>query len=112
MFANRRPHDAHWNDAQIIEVLKKSGAKYGPEEKEAFLAQIPIEKLRMFIGTVHVESSEFRLRNPQPSGSGALMYWEVEATSAESGPNRVRWTLIFEPIGGRLISVMRHVSSS
>lgn len=103
---------AHWNDAQIIEILKQSGAKYGPGDKEAFLAQIPIEKLRPFIGTIHIESSEFRLRNPQPSGSAALLYWEVEATSAESGANRVRWTLICEPIGGRLISVMRHVSSS
>jgi hypothetical protein len=34
-----------WSDARVVRALKKAGAKYGPEDKESFLASLPLKDL-------------------------------------------------------------------
>jgi hypothetical protein len=109
----RKLVDSHrdWSDTQVIESLKKSGIKFGPEDREAFLRNLHLDRLQPFTGNLHVESAEFRLRHQQPSGSSALLYWEVDVVSQEPSGNPAHWTLIFEPVGGRLSSVVRYFSN-
>jgi hypothetical protein len=105
----RKLVDSHkeWTDAQVLAALKQSGAKFCPEDREAFLNKLPLETLRPFIGVAHVESAEFRLRHQQPTGALALLYWEVVAQSVAPTGKLARWTMMFEPIGGRMMSILR-----
>src|ERR1700682_531213 len=48
-----------WSVTQIVRALKEAGAKYGPEDKESFLASLPIKDLESFLGNLTVKSVDF-----------------------------------------------------
>lgn len=109
--ALRKLVDSHreWNDADVIHALKGSGVRYGPEDRDAFLQIAPFGALEPFIGgAFQIESAEFNFRHQQPSGSLANLYWEVEGASQTPTGKRLHWTIVFEPFGGRLTSIIRN----
>lgn len=109
--ALRQLVDSHreWNDADVIHALKRSGVKYGPEQRDAFLQIAPFGTLEPFIGgAFQIESVEFNLRHQQPSGSLANLYWEVQGVSQTPTGKRLHWTIVCEPFGGRLTSIIRN----
>lgn len=99
--------DAHqnWSDEQISSALKRAGAKFGPDEREALLEVIPLKALEPFIGTFHVDSAEFRLRHQQKPESLAELYWVVLGHSEMADGRQIRWQLLFEPFDGKLTRV-------
>ena len=44
---------------ELIAALKRAGAEYGPDDKEAFVKSLPIRRLETFLGKLEVISVEF-----------------------------------------------------
>jgi len=105
----RKQVDSHrqWTSSQVGAALKDAGAKFGPDNREALIQAIPREALEPFIGQFQVDTVEFRLRHEQPSGSLAELYWEAVAVSQDPGGKPMHWSLLFEPFGGKLTSIIR-----
>ena len=90
-----------WTDEQVISALKESGARFGPNDKEAFLQQLSLQSLEPFIGTTKFISSEFRLREPEREGSFTHLYWDVRI-EVHSADSPTQYSLLFEPYTGKL----------
>jgi hypothetical protein len=101
--------DAHqqWSDQQVIAAMKKAGAKFGPNDEDAFRKEVPIDALEPFIGRLQIESAEFFLRHKQDPRSLAELYWEVDGTSVLPNGQEAHWSLTFEPFAGKLQSLLR-----
>jgi hypothetical protein len=56
--------DAHpeWSDEQVVKALKAAGARFGPDDREAFLRALPLKELEPFTGRLEVRSVYFNLR--------------------------------------------------
>jgi len=68
----------------------------------------PRKELKLLFGDFNVDSIEFHLRHEQPSGSLVELYWEANVSSTMRGGRLLNWNLTFEPLGGNLISIVRH----
>ena len=87
--------------------LKHAGAKFGPSERAAIIAAVPSKALEQFIGSVTVESAEFRLRQQQKPEPIAELYWVVEASSMMSNGEKANWEMGFDAFEGRLTNLSR-----
>jgi hypothetical protein len=94
------------SDAQVVRALKEAGAKYGPEDKDSFLASLPLKDLEEFLGKLTIKSAEFHLRHDQPGGPIPELRWSVEAESRSAGGKIQIFTLIFEPFAGKLNQIV------
>jgi hypothetical protein len=92
-----------WSDRQVVQALKKQGAKYGPDDRAAFLAALPLAKLEPFLGNLRVRSVEFSLRHDQPGGSFAELWWNVETEVTAPNGELSNCSLNLEPFEGKLI---------
>jgi len=97
-----------WSDQQVAASMKKAGAKFGPNDRDALLKKVPTEALEPFIGQFRIESSEFHLRHEQSPRSLAELYWEVDGESELQSGQKAHWTLILEPFTARLTSLTRY----
>lgn len=104
-----RSVDAHpeWSDERVATELKHSGAKFGPSERAAIIAALPSKALEPFIGSMTVESAEFRLRHQQKPEPIAELYWVVEASSIMSNGEKANWEMGFDAFEGRLTDLSR-----
>ncbi len=100
--------DAHqqWTNQQVAAALKSMGAKFGPDDGEAVIKNIPFDALEPFIGKFQIESSEFRLRHEQEPTSLAELYWVVDGESTFPDGKKLHWSLILEPFEGRITSLL------
>ena len=107
--AVRAQVDTHqqWSDREVIAVLERAGAKFGPNNENALRKEVPIDAIEPFIGKFRIESAEFSLRHKQAPRSLAELYWEVDGTSILPNGRAARWSLVLEPFAGRLQSLTR-----
>jgi hypothetical protein len=95
-----------WSDARVVEALKAAGAKYGPDDREAFLRALPLKELEPFTGRLEVVSARFDVRFHAIEGEKpkADLSWAVDAKwhSADGRYDADR-TMIFEPFDGALM---------
>ncbi len=96
-----------WSDTHIVRTLKEAGARYGPNDKTAFLSVIPLGELEKFLGPLQVESAEFQLTNKDHIGSFALLFWQVEMKTTKRNGQSVEYSMTFEPFAGKLTSFSR-----
>lgn len=110
--ALRKTVDKHrmWTYKQVEQALREAGAKYGPSNRDALLQAMPRDALGRYLGAFQIKSAEFRLRHEQPSGSLAELYWELDVSSTAPDGRILHWSITFEPFGGRLTSIVRHLS--
>lgn len=101
--------DSHpeWSDEQEIRALKDADARYGPNQKQALMKILPLEKLKIFLGDFEVKSVEFELHGQDKEGSFASLWWRVELEVRERKNQRVSYYATFEPFEGRLIGLGR-----
>ena len=50
---------AEWSNTQIANALKQAGARFGPDDKEAFVKSLPLNKVERFLGKIKITSVEF-----------------------------------------------------
>jgi hypothetical protein len=101
-----------WSDDEAISFLEKSGAKYGPRQKEAFLASLPLNSLTELFGKTTIASTNFGLRQEFRSGerlSGSLT-WAVYLKCGDNKHPAAIYAASFEPFEGRLV-VMEKLDS-
>lgn len=108
--ALRNSVEAHpeWPDEQVVQALKDAGARYGPNDKDAFVQMIPLNKLEKFFGKLRIKSVEFKLRYPQREEPPlAELYWSVHLDGRGPRGRRATYHLTFEPFEGKLTSLWR-----
>jgi len=95
-----------WSDARVVEALKATGAKYGPDDREAFLRALPLKELEPFTGRLEVVSARFdvRLHRDEWEKPEAALTWAVDAKwhSADGRYDADRF-MTFEPFDGALM---------
>jgi hypothetical protein len=92
-----------WTEARILEEVKSSGAKFGPDRKAELLRVLPVEKLKPFVGKIEVSSVEFDVSH---------LTWLVRLTwfSRDGRPDPdARCYFTLEPFDAKLITFSRHV---
>lgn len=96
-----------WTDAQVAKALEQAGARFGPNQKAAFLHRVPLDALSDAIG-IHltIKSAEFLVMrtvvNDKPRASPT---WHVKLQGREDG-RTVEYGAFFEPFGGRLTHLL------
>jgi len=85
-----------WSDNQVASALKQAGARFGTEEKKAFISILPFGKTERFLGHLKITSVELR-----------KLYWRVEAEAHFSYGTSARYIFTFEPFEGKLTSLDR-----
>ena len=99
--------DAHpeWTDTQVVAALKAAGAKFGPNDRAAFLRALPLKALEPFIGRLRVVSARFGVRY-EPSGdesATADLGWLVMTKwHSQDGRYEAEYRMNFEPFEGVL----------
>jgi hypothetical protein len=96
--ASPAPNSNGWNNSSVTVT----------SEQEAFSKHLPRKEMEVLLGDFKVDSTQFRLRHQQPSGSLAELYWEVTVSSAIKDGRLLRWSLTFEAFGGKLTSISRY----
>jgi hypothetical protein len=87
----------------VDEVLKSAGAAYAPGDAEG-LEQLVPAGLKVRLGAPTVRERLFRADASADAPEEALT-WRVELEAED--PLGPRYTLVFEPVEGRLLSVVR-----
>ncbi len=102
--------DTHpeWTDAQVVAALKAAGAKFGPNDRAAFLRALPLKALEPFIGRLRVVSARFGVRY-EPSGdepATADLGWLVMTKwHSQDGRYEAEYRMNFEPFAGVLTRI-------
>jgi hypothetical protein len=90
--------------AELVRALKKAGAKYGPDDKEQFIKDLPIQKLERFLGKMQVISVNFQPLWPDRANADLWPLWDVKIRASKHGEN-LSYNLTFEQFEGELISL-------
>jgi hypothetical protein len=98
---------AEWTDDQEIAALKRTGALYGPAEKEDFIRILPVHRLEPFLGEIAVVSVDFKGPDKNHVGSFASFYWQVYVKAKGPGGADVNYKMMFEPFKGSLTGIIR-----
>ncbi len=98
-----------WSEDEAVGALKKAGARYGPADRDQFLQAIHLERFARSLGRLKIELVEFNELSPDHTGSfaAAAFNWTVKAEGRAPNRTHCRYSLGFEPFGGKLISVSR-----
>jgi hypothetical protein len=93
-------------DAEADAALKRAGAKYGLADKQALLANLPLQRLEGFFGKIKVVSAELRALDTQSNDRDAYWPdWTVIAKGQRPDGHDVTITMYFEPFKGDLESL-------
>jgi hypothetical protein len=89
-----------WSEAQLVEALEASGAKFRPSQKEAIVRALPLSELEPLLGQIRLESVTFETRSnsvpPLP-----LLDWGVKFTATRASTVD-HCILLLEPFDGRV----------
>lgn len=80
-------------------MLRRAGAKYGPEDRSTFLAEAPIKRLESVLGKIQVKTVRFNLG----LAGNAMLGWEMEIEARPEGVGPIQYVLRFEPFEGKLV---------
>jgi hypothetical protein len=99
-----------WTDSDIAQALNRIGAKYGPDKREKFVQETPIEQLAAILGRVEKRDVTFRWRQGAPElGSHDILSptWMAQLELRDEAGERLCYTMFFEPIGGSFRALFR-----
>jgi len=100
-----------WSGEQAVSVLMGDGARFGPEEKKAFISTLPLDKMERFLGRIKITSVDFRY---PPKGRDEHtpvldLCWDVDADVLFSDGTSAKYVFTFEPYGGKLTYLWREL---
>lgn len=93
-----------WTDEQVIAAIKENGTKYGPNDKEEFVKNLPLQKLEPFLGKLKVESVEFIPLDAR-TGISAWNDWIVNALAKQKDGTTLKYRMFFDHRDGKLIGL-------
>jgi hypothetical protein len=89
-------------DDEVTAALKKADVKYGPNDKEAFIRDLPIAALERFLGKLKITSVGFEPLSKDRNNVETWPEWQVEATAKQSNGTEVRYRMSFHRYRGSL----------
>jgi hypothetical protein len=90
-------------DAEADAAAKRAGAKYGLADKQALLANLPLQRLERFFGKIKVVSAELRGLDTESNDRDPYWPdWKVIAKGQRPDGHDVTITMYFEPFKGDL----------
>lgn len=92
-------------DAEVVTALKKAGAKYGPEDKQQFIKNLPIQKLEPFLGKLQLISVTFQPLQDSRTNVDIWPLWQVKVQSKQNHRPDVIYEMFFEQFEGELTSL-------
>lgn len=95
-----------WSEQQIVARLKAAGAKFGPDDREAFRRSLPLQQLEPLTGRLEVTDYFFHVRAGLGGpDSPAALGWNVYAKCySTDGKYETDTILLFESFEGTLWS--------
>lgn len=96
-----------WRDPKIAEALALSGAKFGPDQKEALLAKFPAKGLEPILGKIEMGPAWFDFRSDGDMSPHAVLEWSVRFWARTDDKSMDEFTASFEPFEGKLVSLGR-----
>ena len=87
---------------EVVAALKQVGIKYGPNDKERFISDLPVTQLERFLGKVEIVSVSF---SPLDSNRDNIEYWpdwRVELLATQTDGTKRKYKLSFERFKGDL----------
>ena len=92
-------------DAEIAAELKRLGAKYGPDDKEQFVKDLPLKKLEPFLGKLELISVSFLPLSENRTELGSWPYWMVELLATQRDGSKLKYHLAFDHFKGDLLTL-------
>lgn len=97
--------------AQVVATMKQHGTKYGPDDKEQFIKDLPLKQLEPFLGELQIVSvsvSEMT-KDPNPVPWTKRWLWpdwtvKIQATTVQG--KKVPYELHFNHLGGYLTGLL------
>ena len=93
-------------DTEIVAARKKFGTKYGPDDKDQFIKDLPLRNLEPFLGKLEllsVENSFPLLKNRDHVGIWPL--WAVQVLATQRDGTKVKYELTFDHFKGDLLGL-------
>jgi hypothetical protein len=108
-FRNLVESHPEWSDEHAISALKQAGARFGPDDKDAFLRTLPLDKMERFLGHLKVTSVEFSHLQSGVEHYRTLgrLDWSVHVEAQFSDGTSSDYQLVFEPFQGKLTMLSR-----
>lgn len=94
-----------WTDEQVIAAIKENGTRYGPNDKEEFVKNLPLQKLEPFLGKLKVESVKFIPSDGPRTGISAWNDWTVDALAKQKDGTTLKYRMFFDHRDGKLIGL-------
>jgi len=100
--------DAHpdWSVAQMTEALLSAGARFGPDQKDALIAEFPVDKLEPMVGKIQITSTKFTFRGNNEPPFFAVMDWTIYFRATTSG-RKDDYFVSIEPFSGKITMLGR-----
>ena len=95
-----------WSEGQMTDALSAAGAKFGPNQKGALLARLPLKDLERDFGKVEMLSVDFTFRGNSEPPFYAVMKWSVRFRATKDG-KRDEYTMSVEPFEGKVVTLGR-----
>ncbi len=89
-----------WRETQILRALGATRPQYGPADRVKLEATLPIAALRTLLGEITVDSVSFDVFQPNNDTPILGLSWNVTVTARGASE---RYSLMFEPFGGKLV---------
>ncbi len=89
----------------LVAALKRSGAKYVPDDKSDFVKNLPLPNLGSFLGKVELISVEPPIPSEDGSGFYADLQWVVKVKATRADNTTMTYRLEFEQFHGHLTAL-------
>jgi len=104
--ANRElKYTPQMSDAEIAVAIKKSGAKYGPDDKAKFTANLPLKNLERFLGKLDLISVSFHPLSEDRAELPNWPDWTVRAKAIRKDGSTAEYRENFDYVTGDLIGL-------
>ncbi|HXL08957.1 MAG TPA: hypothetical protein VN966_01930 [Candidatus Bathyarchaeia archaeon] len=94
-----------FTDAQVVATLKENGTQYGPNDKEEFTKNLPLQKLEPFLGKLKVDSLTFNPLDEHRTGISSWPDWLVEVSAKQKDGSVLRYQMFFDHRQGKLFGL-------
>jgi hypothetical protein len=91
-----------WDEAKMTDALIDAGAKFGPNQKQALVAQLPTKRLEPLIGRIEVQSVQFQFRQNNEPPRYASLAWTIHFRATTAGKSN-DYFISMEPFGGKVV---------
>ena len=101
--ANKRlNYTREMSDAEIATAIKKSGAKYGPEDKAQFVKDLPLRALEEFLEKLNLISVTFHPLREDRAELPDWPDWTVRAKATRNDGTVAEYRMTFDHVTGDL----------